>query len=117
MVVGRSSRLGRVILPLLVFFLAAAPPQVVAPHRWFFDEPGVEVVGFLLEGLAPRTRTLYRQEFARFSRAVGGEEIWKSLAPHARDCLVSQYLVRGYKEPDDSADKLSRTQAGYLIST
>ena len=83
---------------------------------WYFDEPGPKVVAFLLSGLQPRTRVLYRREWERFATAIGGEEIWRDRTPEGKDFLISQYLVRGYSAEPGTPEHVSRTQAGYLVS-
>ena len=73
------------------------------------------MISFLYSGLQPKTRLLYRREFQRFERAIGGPDVWASARADSRDYLVSQYLVRGFGEGAGTDDAVSRTQAGYLI--
>ena len=96
--------------------LQISAPQVSVAPEWYFNEPGSEVLSFSLEGLQPRTRFLYRREFERLRAVIPAEPPWPELAADTPDYLVSQYLVRGYNAEEGSGRKVTRTQAGYLVS-
>ena len=85
-------------------------------RRWHFQPPPREVIDFLLEGLKPRTRSLYRREWAKFAGAVEAEKFWSGLDETQRDYAISKYLVDGFKKRQRGEDVLSKTEAGYLTA-
>lgn len=85
---------------------------------WYWESPSEEVIGFLLGHLRPRTRLLYDREWWEFLRITGLRPRWERCSPEVRDACVAHYLVKGYnrKDDEDSNDRLSKTEAGYLVS-
>ena len=95
-----------------VFLAATAPEQ----PEWYFDRPPERVLRFLESGLQPRTRQLYWRQWWLFLQRVGiSSSQWEGLSTQAKDYLVSDYMVKG-REAEDDYDKLSKTEAGYLLS-
>ena len=85
-----------------------------------FSHPSAEVQEFLWTRVSQRTRVLYEEQLGRFYQATGLQASWLRLPPAMRDNAVAHYLVRAYHaELADRAgdDSLSRTQAGYLLSS
>jgi integrase len=108
-------------LPILHFFMLLLlfpflylSPCLGAPTNWYFEEASQEVIDFLLAGLQPRTRALYRREYDRFITTTEVADEWRRMSHDQRDALVAQYLVRGYAHT--GSERVSRTQAGYLVS-
>lgn len=106
---------GAVRLFLLVLVLIVNPWALGGEQDWYFESPSNGVINLLLGGLKSRTRVLYKREFDRFLKATVGEQRWSSLSHEPRDYMISHYLVKGY-HASDPEDKISRTQAGYLVT-
>ena len=109
-------RWGAAALGLLLLLLQWETAGSAPGAAWFFDKPPESVLRFLESGLQPRTRQLYWREWFTFLRRTGISSVqWETLSDRAKDYLISDYMVQGRSAEEDD-DKLSKTEAGYLLS-
>ena len=102
--------------PVLVLCLVLGGYEARAPPEpnWYFGRPTEEVFNFLASGVQPRTRVLYQQEWDRFlERTHLTHQRWDRLDERQRDSLLAHYMV---SHRSDQAQRLSKTEGGYLIS-